>query len=149
MDIREPTEADIEAWAELRALLWPEGPLAEHRDEALAALSAGDPDRLALLAIDPAGVVCGFAEAALRHDYVNGCETSPVAFLEGVFVSPGQRGRGAGRALGAAVEAWGRRQGCRELASDALIDNRGSHAFHRAIGFQETERVVYFRKALL
>ena len=26
----------------------------------------------------------GFAEASLRHDYVNGCETSRVAFLEGI-----------------------------------------------------------------
>jgi aminoglycoside 6'-N-acetyltransferase I len=36
----------------------------------------------------------------------------------------------------------------RELASDALLDNNGSHAMHEALGFTETERVVYFRKAL-
>jgi aminoglycoside 6'-N-acetyltransferase I len=35
-----------------------------------------------------------------------------------------------------------------ELASDADIANAVSHATHRALGFQETERVVYFRKVL-
>lgn len=34
------------------------------------------------------------------------------------------------------------------MASDALLDNAGSHAFHEAVGFEETERVVYFRKSL-
>jgi aminoglycoside 6'-N-acetyltransferase I len=52
------------------------------------------------------------------------------------------------RALCAAIAAWGRDQGCTELASDALEDNVQSHAFHRAIGFEETERVVYFRMLL-
>jgi aminoglycoside 6'-N-acetyltransferase I len=34
------------------------------------------------------------------------------------------------------------------LASDALLDNGASHAMHRALGFEETERVVFFRKPL-
>jgi aminoglycoside 6'-N-acetyltransferase I len=29
-----------------------------------------------------------------------------------------------------------------------LLDNSQSHAMHRAIGFSETERVIYFRKPL-
>jgi aminoglycoside 6'-N-acetyltransferase I len=35
-----------------------------------------------------------------------------------------------------------------ELASDALIDNVDSHRMHATLGFQETERVVGFRKRL-
>jgi aminoglycoside 6'-N-acetyltransferase I len=38
--------------------------------------------------------------------------------------------------------------GCTELASDALLDNQASHAMHEALGFAETERVVYFLKPL-
>jgi aminoglycoside 6'-N-acetyltransferase I len=38
--------------------------------------------------------------------------------------------------------------GCSEFASDTLLDNVESHKFHAALGFQETERVVYFRKIL-
>ncbi|MGH8854579.1 MAG: GNAT family N-acetyltransferase, partial [Telluria sp.] len=47
-----------------------------------------------------------------------------------------------------AAEQWAREQGCTEMASDAMIDNTASHAMHLALGFEETERVVYFRKPL-
>ncbi len=90
----------------------------------------------------------GFAEAAIRQDYVNGCDSSPVLFLEGLFVDPGHRRRGVAGALVAAVADWGRAQGCSEFASDAEIDNLDSHAMHLALGFAETERVVYFRREL-
>lgn len=84
----------------------------------------------------------------MRHDHVNGCETSPVAFVEGLYVRPEFRNAQVARALCEAVADWGRRRGCSELASDALADNQESHAFHQAIGFEETERVIYFRKAI-
>lgn len=93
-------------------------------------------------------VAVGFVEAALRTDYVNGTSTSPVAFLEGLYVRPECRHRGIARAMVDAVVAWARDCGCRELASDALLDNAGSHAMHRALGFVETERVVCFRREL-
>ena len=84
----------------------------------------------------------------MRSDYVNGCETSPVAFLEGIFVEPSQRRNGMARALCIAVEQWARDRGCREFASDADLSNLVSHRMHDALGFIETERVVYFRKLL-
>ena len=90
----------------------------------------------------------GFAEATLRMDNVNGCATSPVAFLEGIYVERWARRQGVARALVGVVEQWGREMGCREFASDALLENVGSHSMHRGLGFQETERVVYFRKDL-
>jgi aminoglycoside 6'-N-acetyltransferase I len=46
------------------------------------------------------------------------------------------------------VADWARALGVTELASDALIDNHDSHAMHRALGFAETERIVFFRRAL-
>ena len=88
------------------------------------------------------------AEATLRHDYVNGCSTSPVSFLEGIYVRPAWRRQGAARLLCRAVEAWGRERGCREFASDALIDNQVSHLMHAALGFEERERVVCYCKPL-
>lgn len=93
-------------------------------------------------------MIAGFAEAALRRDYVNGCDSSPVAFVEGLYVRPEHRKADIARRLCAAVADWGRTQGCTELASDAEIHNLESHAFHQAIGFEETERVVYFRMTL-
>ena len=84
----------------------------------------------------------------MRADYVNGTNSSPVAFLEGIYVVAELRRKGTGSALVAAVSAWARSAGCSELASDALLENVSSHAVHRALGFQETERVVFFRKEL-
>ena len=148
MKIRSATPADAAPWAQMRAALWPVETVEEHRQEVLATLASGDRDAVAFLAFDGEGRPCGFAEAALRRDYVNGCDTSPVVFLEGIYTRPEARAAGVGRALCAAVEAWGRDQGCTEFAADALLDNLDSHAFHAALGFEETERVVYFRKAL-
>jgi aminoglycoside 6'-N-acetyltransferase I len=140
------TAAMTAEWLALRRRLWPDyeaADLAGDLDRILA-----DPDAANFIARDDAGAAIGFAEAMVRHDYVNGCETSPVAFVEGIYVVESARGRGVARALMAAVEAWGRARGLSELASDALLDNADSHAMHQALGFAETERVVYFRKAL-
>ncbi len=133
-------------WIARRARLWPETDIAEHYREAAALLRA-TPPFLALLAFVPVEVA-GFAEVRLRHDPVNGCATSPVAFLEGIWVESPVRRRGVGRSLVAAALTWAQAAGCSEFASDAAIENLESHAFHRALGFIETERVVYFRKAL-
>ena len=68
--------------------------------------------------------------------------------LEGIYVTPGFRRQGLARAMAERIGDWGRAQGCREFASDALLGNPDSQAFHTAIGFAETERVVYFRLEL-
>lgn len=141
----------LDDWAALRHALWPDADIATHRAEAADSLS--DSDQVAFLVRDAApgvqeGGVLGIAEASLRRDYVNGCETSPVAFLEGIYVREGQRKRGVARLLVRAVEDWARSVGCSELASDADIGNDASHRMHDALGFEETERVVYFRKLL-
>ncbi|MCM2473052.1 GNAT family N-acetyltransferase [Rhizobium sp. CG5] len=144
----EPAGIDqLEAWTALRHLLWPQTSLADHRVEIRATLD--EPDRLAAFVCHgEAGEVIGLAEASLRTDYVNGCETSPVAFLEGIVVSPQFRGQGVAAGLVAAVIEWARHKGVQELASDADLGNSASHAMHRALGFEETQRVVYFRKRL-
>jgi len=139
------TTAD-QRWTECRAELWPETAAVEHHNEVAHLLRAANPF-VAMLALVSDKVV-GFAEVLLRRDPVNGCETSPVAFLEGIWIAPSYRRRGVARLLIAAAEEWARELGCAEFASDALIDNIASRAFHTASGFVETERVVYFRKLL-
>jgi aminoglycoside 6'-N-acetyltransferase I len=145
--IREADAGLADDWASLRAALWPEADSAEHALEIRQQL--GRPECMrAFVAADVDGAVVGFAEAALRVDPVNGADTSPVGFLEGLYVRPESRRQGIGRALVQAVEQWTRSLGCRELASDALLDNAAGHAAHVAYGFEETERVVYFLKRL-
>ena len=142
--VRPAREADVPAWIALRLQLWPEEADIASPDDLRAYLD--EPARaVAFLAFDGDDAV-GFAEAEMRTDYVNGTETSPVGFVEGLFVAASHRRRGVGRALIAQVQDWTRDRGCTELASDALLDNTASHAAHRAYGFDEAERVVYFRK---
>jgi len=80
--------------------------------------------------------------------HVNGAQSSPVGFLEGLYVVPHARRNGVARALVAEIARWARDCGCSEMASDAALANAASHAVHRALGFAETERVVFFRKAI-
>lgn len=148
MKIVRASHALLKQWAELRLALWPWDTAKEHAEEATRLYLSGDRDALAKLALNDAGEAIGFAEATLRRDYVEGCETSPVLFLEGIYVTPEARNLGTARGLSESIARWGRARGCTEFASNALIDNDASHAFHRAIGFEETERVVYFRKSL-
>ena len=144
-----PASAEhLARWSELRIALWPWDTLADHAEEARELYLAGDPDRVAYLATDESGEVVAFAEASLRRDYVNGCKSSPVVFLEGICVTPEYRRSGIASDLATAVCDWGRAQGCAEFASDARLENFGSRAFHKAIGFDETEKVVFFRKEI-
>ena len=148
MRIIPATTEHLGAWAELRFALWPWDDVQDHAQEAEELYLNDNPDRTAFVAIGDTGEVIGFAEATLRRDYVEGCDTSPVVFLEGIFIKLEHRRSGVARALSDAVADWGRSKGCTEYASNALLDNVDSHAFHAAIGFDETERVVFFRKEL-
>jgi len=143
MHVVHATAADREAWATLRRALWPDA------DNSDIARMLKEPARFAaFIARGTIGGAIGFAEASLRHDYVNGCDTSPVGFLEGIYVVPLFRRQGVATSLVRAVERWTIAQGASELASDALINNVDGHRMHAALGFQETERVVGFRKRI-
>lgn len=99
------------------------------------------------VAARPEGGLGGFAEVGTQP-YADGCESGPVAFLEGWYVDADTRGKGVGRQLVEAVEAWARGRGLRELASDAHLENIASHRAHEQTGFIEVERAVRYRKPL-
>lgn len=136
---------ELTSWRSLRKALWPQASEAEHQQETEDLLS--QPERyLAVIAVSPDGDAIGLAEASIRRDYVNGCDKSPAVFLEGIYVSPLSRRMGVASALCTSVEQWGVSQGCEEFASDTDINNLDSQRLHKALGFAETERVVFFRK---
>ncbi len=93
------------------------------------------------------GSLAGFVEAGSRA-YADGCDSSPVGYIEAWYIDDDVRRRGYGRALLDAAEGWARSRGYTEMASDALLDNETSHAAHRASGYDEVERLVVFRKVL-
>jgi aminoglycoside 6'-N-acetyltransferase I len=150
--VRHVEAGDAEQWAALRGELWPEQDRAELAREvdrffANPRRGVGAMPEAVFVAETDRGRIVGFAEVS-RRLYAEGCETSPVAFLEGWYVMPEARRDGVGGALIAAAEGWARDAGCREFASDALADNALSATAHRALGFEEVEVLRCFRKGL-
>jgi aminoglycoside 6'-N-acetyltransferase I len=138
---------DQPGWLDMRLALWPDATADEHRG--YLAISLAQPDRfLHLVMYDEKRRPVAFIDGSIRCDYVNGTESSPVGFIEGVYVVPAWRRRGIARQLFDAIADWARARGCSELASDALIENDVSLRAHAALGFRETDRVVYFTKKL-
>src|SRR5438552_992069 len=123
MKIRPIAEADHAEWLRMRVALWPES--AADPPEWLREWSGGSPTKTVLVAARDGGGLCGFVEAALR-EYADGCDTSPVGYVEGWWVDPDARRAGVGRALIAAAENWARALGCSEMASDTQLDNVAS-----------------------
>ena len=93
-------------------------------------------------------VPVGFVEVSLRN-VVDGCLTSPVGYIEGIYVNPEQRGKGIGRALMQHAIAWIKEHGCSEMATDALADDHQAQSFHQKMDFRETYRIVQFKQELV
>jgi aminoglycoside 6'-N-acetyltransferase I len=138
---------DREHWLRMRAALWPHA-VAEHGSaiDAFLAGRARDLDEV-LVHDDDAGNAIGFIELRMRN-YAEGSNATAVPFIEGWYVEPAHRGRGVGAALVAGAEHWAKQLGFAELASDTDLENTASIAAHRALGFEETDRVVCFLKRL-
>ena len=122
---------DQPGWLSLRQQLWPQSTREEHLAD-MAELLAARKRFAQFVEYDASGVALGFIEIAVRTDYVNGTDSSPVAFLEGIYVVQEARGTGVARRLVAEAEHWAKFMGCKEFASDAPIDNTSSHAMHIA-----------------
>ena len=143
--IQGATEQDAAVLADLALMLWPNHDAAELRDEFAEILKS---EEAACFLAYEAGVPVGFAQCQLRHDYVEGTKTSPVGYLEGIFVQPEFRHRGLAKQLLGACESWTREKGCTEFASDCELGNDASLDFHISMGFTEVNRIVCFTKKL-
>jgi aminoglycoside 6'-N-acetyltransferase I len=143
--IRRLQPADKAEHVRMRVALWPDedaDALASEFDAILA-----DPDQAVFVAARESGGLCGMVEAGIRA-FANPVDEQPCAFVEGWWVDADMRRTGVGRALIASVEDWARARGFHELGSDALLENTVSHAAHLALGFEERERTVAYRKWL-
>lgn len=94
------------------------------------------------------GRYIGFVQLSIRKDYVEGSSSSPVAYVEGIYVEEEARKLGVARKLIEAAESWGKSMGCTELASDCELTNLLSVDFHKSVGFEETNRLVCFIKGI-
>jgi len=143
--IRKAERTDLPVLAELACGLWPDHTAAEMRGE--LAETIAKPDAVFFLAYAQETAV-GFAQCQLRYDYVEGTNSSPVGYLEGIYVAEGYRRQGIARALLSACESWAKGKGCTEFASDCELDNLQSLQFHLNVGFEEANRIVCFARKL-
>jgi aminoglycoside 6'-N-acetyltransferase I len=149
-NIRLATKADTDAWLAMRAALWPDADVDELRGEVTAFFMDESRPNLpycVFVAEAQGGTLLGMLELSLRP-YADGCESSPVPFIEGWYVVPDARRQGVGGALVRAAEQWALAHGYAEMASDALLENHVSERAHAALGFEEVERAIRFRKSL-
>jgi aminoglycoside 6'-N-acetyltransferase I len=146
MKIVKITLDDFNEWLDLALRLWPEYSSIEMQDILTEILES---DReTAFMVRDENGKAIAFMNLSLRYEYVPEATQSPVGYIEGIYVKDEYRHQGIGKAMVEFAERWASVQGCIELASDALVENTDSHAFHSKTGFREAERTVYFIKSI-
>lgn len=136
-------EAHLDELARLAHLLWPHAGTSELREEFAAGLGE---DRDKYYVAKAEGRCVGFIHMHLRVDYVEGSRSSPVGYVEGLYVEEAFRHRGVARLLLEAGEQWAKDQGCTELGSDTELDNVQSREVHRKLGFREVNKIVAFMK---
>ena len=136
---------DLPIVAELACQLWPDNTVEEMRSEFAEIIAK--PDAAFFLAYGNETSV-GFAQCQLRYDYVEGTDSSPVGYLEGIYVAEGYRKQGIARELLSACESWAKAKGCNEFASDCELENVQSLQFHMNVGFEEANRIICFTKKI-
>jgi GNAT superfamily N-acetyltransferase len=133
MEIREATPDDAGRVAELLGHLgYPAAP-------------AEVPARLAAVAGAGGAVLLACAEGAAiglvgLHAFPVLHAPAPVAYITALAVDPAAHGRGVGRALVGAAEAWARARGCARLTVTSAERRDGAHAFYPRVGLPYTGR---------
>lgn len=143
--IRTAKNSDLLLVTKLALSLWPNhqfDDLKEHFEEILK-----DKNAMVVICLDRDKPI-GFAQCQLRFDYVEGTESSPVSYLEGIFVDEAYRHQGIAKKLLQHGEMWAKEKGCSEFASDCELINTDSLQFHLKVGFTESNRIICFNKKL-
>lgn len=143
--IRQAKKTDISLLADLAVKLWPSHTVDELKYEFEQIMQTGN---AAFFILFKNGSPAGFAQCQLRHDYVEGAQSGPVGYLEGLFVTENYRKKGYGEQLLNKCEQWAAAKGCQEFASDCEYQNVGGFNFHIKKGFTETNRIICFIKKL-
>ena len=104
-------EKDLKTWSEMCAAVY-----GANADEMLTEYEEGRFPNDYIYFIDEE--IAGFISLSLRNDYVEGTESNPVGYIEGIYIKDDYRGRGIARELIEFAKDWSKERGCREMASD-------------------------------
>lgn len=137
--------SDSKIIAELAMLLWPDNKINELEKEMMNYIIS---DSGVIFICFQESIPAAFAQCSIRTDYVEGTESSPVGYLEGIFVKKEYRRKGIAKKLITQCEEWAKTKGCKEFASDCELNNTESLKFHLQVGFEEVNRIICFKKNL-
>ena len=87
----------------------------------------------------------GLLTCSIKREYVAGCNTNKVAYLEGLYVLPEYRRQKIGSKLLDHFKLWAKNKGCKEMASDIEIENDISLQFHKKNGFEVVETTIHLK----
>ncbi len=109
-------------------------------------LGALNSEKFKILLFSDDEVIAGFIFLSVRRDYVEGSTSNSTGYVEGIYVKPEYRKLGIAKQLLLEGEKWLKEKGCKQVGSDAYIDNKLSYDFHTSVGFEEAGRLVTFIK---
>jgi len=143
--IEEISEKHISMLTKMVIKLWPNCNYEEEFDNCVKITKSINQNIFIVKADDE---YIGFIQLSLRTDYVEGTTSTPVVYVEGLYVEPLYRKQGVANRLVKKAEGWGLERNCAEIASDAELNNTNSIGFHKLIGFKKVNRVVCFSKTI-
>jgi aminoglycoside 6'-N-acetyltransferase I len=145
LTIDEVSEEDISRLTEMVIKLWPD---CNYEEEFVNCLKIKESINQTIFIAKEEDAYAGFIQLAIRTEYVEGTITSPIVYIEGLYVEPNYRKQGIANRLVKKAEVWGLAKSCSEIASDAELNNIDSIEFHKSIGFKEINRLVCFSKTI-
>ncbi|XMB66551.1 GNAT family N-acetyltransferase [Mycoplasmatota bacterium zrk1] len=143
--LRKINENDFEEWFSLVVCLWPDVLKDEMKTEFGQALTDNDQDIYLSIYGDK---YVGFINLSTRREYVEGSESSPVGYIEGIYVKEDYREKGVASKLVDKAILFCKERGYKELGSDTELSNVLSQKFHESIGFKKAEIIVHYIKEL-
>lgn len=141
--IEKVVDRNFEEWLKLGSKLWPKEPKNELRRIFLDMLSC-EKEKAFICKI--ANVYIGFINVSIRSDYVEGSKSTPVGYVEGIYIEPDFRKKGIAKRLIQTGEKWAKEKDCKQMGSDIEYDNTVSYDFHKRVGFNEAGRIICFIK---
>lgn len=142
MLIKSVTEQTVSVWVSFASRVW------QTDEQVLQEQFTEGKFPFEFLYYSPSNIAVAWISLSLRHDYVEGCQYSPVAYLEGIFISPNYRSQGIAEELLHFAQGWAKSRGISQLGSDAELDNLLSQNFHIKHGFREVSRTVHYVRDL-
>ncbi|MFA5871730.1 MAG: aminoglycoside 6'-N-acetyltransferase [Parcubacteria group bacterium] len=143
---RKIEKEDFGEWLRMRKTLWPKNTEKELKTEMKNIFSSKRQE--VFICVDPKDEYAGFVEVSVRNDYEVGSIARSIGYIEGIFVKYTYRKMGVAKELIKMAEKWAKEKGCKEMGSDTKPQNKTSRAFHKKMGYKETDIIVQFSKRI-